>query len=47
MEINRNIFTEFLAISIDQKSLTMSGFLNSLEASGWLKHVRAVLDTSG
>ncbi|XP_031616329.1 myotubularin-related protein 6 isoform X3 [Contarinia nasturtii] len=33
-------------ISIDQKSLTMSGFLNSLEASGWLKHVRAVLDTS-
>lgn len=34
------------AISIDQKSLTMSGFLNSLEASGWLKHVRAVLDTS-
>lgn len=34
------------AISIDQKSLTMGGFLNSLEASGWLKHVRAVLDTS-
>lgn len=35
-----------LAISIDQKSLTMSGFLSSLESSGWLKHVRSVLDTS-
>lgn len=31
---------------MDQKSLTMSGFLSSLESSGWLKHVRAVLDTS-
>lgn len=24
----------------------MGGFLSSLESSGWLKHVRAVLDTS-
>lgn len=31
---------------MDQKSLTMSGFLSSLESSGWLKHVRSVLDTS-
>ena len=24
----------------------MSGFLSSLESSGWLKHVRAILETS-
>lgn len=33
-------------ISMDQKSVTMSGFLSSLESSGWLKHIRSVLDTS-
>lgn len=30
----------------EQKSPTMSGFLNSLESSGWLKHIRSILDTS-
>lgn len=28
------------------KAPTMSGFLTSLEASGWLKHIRSVLETS-
>jgi myotubularin-related protein 6/7/8 len=28
------------------KSLSMSGFLSSLESSGWLKHIRSILDTS-
>lgn len=28
----------------EQKS--MSGFLSGLESSGWLKHIRAMLDTS-
>ncbi|KAI8128627.1 Myotubularin-related protein 8 [Lucilia cuprina] len=30
----------------EQKSPTMSGFLNALESSGWLKHIRSILDTS-
>ncbi|XP_055379652.1 myotubularin-related protein 6 isoform X2 [Condylostylus longicornis] len=30
----------------EQKSPTMSGFLSSLESSGWLKHIRSILDTS-
>lgn len=25
---------------------TMSGYLSALESSGWLKHIRAILDTS-
>jgi myotubularin-related protein 6/7/8 len=24
----------------------MSGYLNALESSGWLRHIRAILDTS-
>lgn len=31
-------------VACDQKS--MNGFLSSLESSGWLKHIRAMLDTS-
>ncbi|XP_030375361.1 myotubularin-related protein 6 isoform X2 [Scaptodrosophila lebanonensis] len=30
----------------EQKTPTMSGFLNALESSGWLKHIRSVLGTS-
>ncbi|XP_026840751.1 myotubularin-related protein 6 isoform X2 [Drosophila persimilis] len=30
----------------EQKSPTMSAFLNALESSGWLKHIRSILDTS-
>uniref|UniRef100_A0A182UBX8 phosphatidylinositol-3,5-bisphosphate 3-phosphatase n=1 Tax=Anopheles melas TaxID=34690 RepID=A0A182UBX8_9DIPT len=30
----------------EQKSPTMSGFLSALESSGWLKHIRSILDTS-
>lgn len=30
----------------EQKTPTMSGFLNALESSGWLKHIRSILDTS-
>lgn len=30
----------------EQKSPTMSTFLNALESSGWLKHIRSILDTS-
>lgn len=30
----------------EQKTPTMSGFLNSLESSGWLKNIRSILDTS-
>uniref|UniRef100_A0A1B0CYX5 phosphatidylinositol-3,5-bisphosphate 3-phosphatase n=1 Tax=Phlebotomus papatasi TaxID=29031 RepID=A0A1B0CYX5_PHLPP len=30
----------------EQKTPTMSGFLSSLESSGWLKHIRSILDTS-
>lgn len=30
----------------EQKSPTMNGFLSSLESSGWLKHIRSILDTS-
>lgn len=30
----------------EQKSPTMSGFLGSLESSGWLKHIRSILDAS-
>lgn len=33
-------------LACEQKSLTMGGFLNSLESSGWLKHIRAILETS-
>lgn len=33
-----------LVESCEQKSMT--GFLSSLESSGWLKHIRAMLDTS-
>ena len=28
------------------KNPTMSAFLNGIESSGWLKHVKAVLDAS-
>lgn len=35
-----------LVETCEQKSLTMSGFLGSLESSGWLKHIRSILDTS-
>lgn len=28
------------------KTPTMSAFLSGLEASGWLKHIRAILETS-
>ncbi|XP_055536846.1 myotubularin-related protein 8 isoform X4 [Wyeomyia smithii] len=30
----------------EQKSPTMNSFLSALESSGWLKHVRSILDTS-
>lgn len=30
----------------EQKSLTMSGLLNTLESTGWLKHIRSILETS-
>ncbi|XP_058834497.1 myotubularin-related protein 8 isoform X2 [Topomyia yanbarensis] len=30
----------------EQKSPTMSSFLSALESSGWLKHIRSILDTS-
>ncbi|XP_053684034.1 myotubularin-related protein 8 isoform X2 [Sabethes cyaneus] len=30
----------------EQKSPTMNSFLNALESSGWLKHIRSILDTS-
>lgn len=29
-----------------QKATTMSGFLNGLDSSGWLKHIRSVLETA-
>ncbi|XP_063699904.1 myotubularin-related protein 6 isoform X2 [Culicoides brevitarsis] len=35
-----------LVETCEQKSPTMSSFLSSLESSGWLKHIRAILDTS-
>lgn len=30
----------------EQKSPTMNSFLSALESSGWLKHIRSILDTS-
>ncbi|XP_039441156.1 myotubularin-related protein 8 isoform X2 [Culex pipiens pallens] len=30
----------------EQKSPTMNSFLGALESSGWLKHIRSILDTS-
>lgn len=39
-----NYFFSFKAC--EMKAPTMSGFLTSLEASGWLKHIRSVLETS-
>lgn len=39
-------FDIMMNVACEQKSLTMSGFLGSLESSGWLKHIRAILDTS-
>uniref|UniRef100_A0A6B2EES0 phosphatidylinositol-3,5-bisphosphate 3-phosphatase n=1 Tax=Phlebotomus kandelakii TaxID=1109342 RepID=A0A6B2EES0_9DIPT len=35
-----------LVETCEQKTPTMSGFLSSLESSGWLKHIRSILDTS-
>uniref|UniRef100_A0A1B0FPT2 phosphatidylinositol-3,5-bisphosphate 3-phosphatase n=1 Tax=Glossina morsitans morsitans TaxID=37546 RepID=A0A1B0FPT2_GLOMM len=35
-----------LVEACEQKTPTMSGFLNALESSGWLKHIRSILDTS-
>jgi myotubularin-related protein 6/7/8 len=36
----------FLFSACEQKAPTMSSFLSSLESSGWLKHIRSILDTS-
>lgn len=30
----------------EQKLPTMSSFLSGLESSGWLKHIKSILDTS-
>lgn len=30
----------------EQKLPTMSSFLSALESSGWLKHIKSILDTS-
>uniref|UniRef100_U5EVV2 phosphatidylinositol-3,5-bisphosphate 3-phosphatase n=1 Tax=Corethrella appendiculata TaxID=1370023 RepID=U5EVV2_9DIPT len=35
-----------LVETCEQKSPTMNAFLSSLESSGWLKHIRSILDTS-
>ncbi|XP_045453513.1 myotubularin-related protein 6 [Melitaea cinxia] len=35
-----------LVETCEQNSPTMSSFLNGLESSGWLKHIKSILDTS-
>lgn len=37
----------YVLVSVcEMKNPTMSAFLQGLEASGWLKHIKAVVDTS-
>lgn len=36
----------FSPLGCEQKAPTMNSFLSALESSGWLKHIRSILDTS-
>lgn len=33
-------------LACEQKNPTMSSFLSGLESSGWLRHIKSILDTS-
>lgn len=36
----------FIFLVFDVKDLSMSGYLRGLDESGWLKHIKNVMDTS-
>ena len=36
----------FLAVACETPSISAGTFFSGLESSGWLKHIKAVLDTS-
>lgn len=39
-------FNECVFLACEQKNPTMNSFLSGLESSGWLRHIKSILDTS-
>jgi len=39
-------FVFYLSLNLVQRSTSMSTFLSGLESSGWLKHIRSILETA-
>lgn len=37
---------KFVFLACEQKNPTMNSFLSGLESSGWLRHIKSILDTS-
>ncbi|KAF5300008.1 hypothetical protein FQR65_LT09264 [Abscondita terminalis] len=45
IHVMRNSLTKIIE-TCEQKNPTMNSFLSGLESSGWLKHIKSILDTS-